>query len=78
MEPLTKAERGQLRQLVAVYDNPTITATWRRDECDRLVELGYAQRHEHEGGIRIVSLHPDRVAEARAVLAEVSSTTKEQ
>lgn len=71
---LTRSEREQLRQLLSVYDNPSITAMWRKAECDRLVELGYAQRHEYPDRIMVVSLRPDRVEAARSVLAGVVST----
>lgn len=53
---LTLAERSQLRTLKAVYDNPTIAAVWRKNECDSLVRLGLAQRHEVYPQIQIVSI----------------------
>jgi hypothetical protein len=52
---LDKAERRQLRWLKVIHDNPLVAGMWDGDVCDRLVELGYAQRHE-QGGIMLVTI----------------------
>lgn len=64
---LSDSERRQLRVLKAVYDNPGMTGTWRKDECDRLVSLGLAQRHEAYPGIFLVSITPKGVEAANAL-----------
>lgn len=63
---LGDSERKQLRILKAVRDNPGMTGTWRRDECDRLVELGYAERQEY-AGIWITHITPAGIEAAEAL-----------
>lgn len=46
---LSKSERKQLRTLALVANNPMIAATWSGPECERLAELGLAQRVDHAG-----------------------------
>lgn len=46
---LSDSERKQLRILKSVYDDPRCAGMWSRSDCERLVQLGYADRHAYAG-----------------------------
>jgi hypothetical protein len=54
---LSATEHAQLRVLYEVYKRPTQTGIWRGTDCDRLVDLGLAERSSISG-IAIVSISP--------------------
>jgi hypothetical protein len=63
---LTPAEREQLRVLRDVHDNPTHGGVWRSGECERLIDLGLAER-KHGAGVVYVVITPAGLEEAGRV-----------
>ncbi len=54
---LSESEAQQLRTLYEVYKRPTIAGTWRRVDCNRLKDLGLAEKVMY-GGIQVFSISP--------------------